>query len=75
MEFEAQDEGELERLIKFMSLKLCLSMYTNKQLSNEFLYSKTEIMDELSFFQPIDDISKSMKYYHSLHENECCACS
>ena len=74
VEFENQDEEDLERIVKFMALKLSLYIKSDKHQSKKFFLSREDMLDELSYYKPIDEISKSMKYYHSLHVDECCAC-
>ena len=50
VEFENQEEEELERIIKYMALKICLYMHSKKHISEKFLFSKEELQDEICYY-------------------------
>ena len=70
LNFDADDEI-FERTVPYIALQICLLMKSDTSMK---LRSKNYLSQELAMCEPIQEISEAMKYFHSQHYEECCAC-
>ena len=74
MELDHYEEDWYERVTSYVALRIRNTCHFDKTLKNAFKKNIEVSRMEILMYEPIEEVTKQMIYFHSLHEKECCAC-
>ena len=74
VEIDELMEMSNDRVLLVLAYEIRLLMEKNKMFKDSFYMSIKQMSNEMKGIHRIEPISKQLRWFHSMRENECCAC-